>query len=107
MDCRAPKTYGRRPDGLVLLSSTSLAFVPLAAFSLLLHGLATTGTIGILADRNVLTLVFSVFQAWSACIASAGMSVASGLRVEKALPVSLVLLYVTIMIMFVQGLRFI
>ncbi|HEV2226163.1 MAG TPA: helix-turn-helix domain-containing protein [Nitrososphaerales archaeon] len=92
---------------LVLLSSASLALLPLAAFSLFLRVLVSSGSLGPFADRNVLTLVFALLQGWSACIAGAGISVASGLRVEKALLVSLALLYVTVLIMFVLGLRFI
>jgi hypothetical protein len=98
---------GTKADPFVLLSSATLCLLPLAVFSLLLRGLVTVGSLGILGDRNVLTLTFAVFQGWGACIVGAGVSVASGLRVEKALLLSLTLLYVTILIMFVQGLNFI
>jgi biotin operon repressor len=101
------KLIHAKADVLVLLASACLALVPLATFSLILRVLVTNGALGILADRNVITLVFALLQGWSAFIVGAGISVASGLRVEKALPVSLALLYLTIMIMFVQGLKFI
>ena len=96
-----------KADPFVLLASASLAFLPLVAFSVLLRALTLTGSAGALADRSVLTLVFAVVQGWSACIASAGISVGSGLRVEKALLISLILLYVTLLVMYAQGFRFI
>jgi hypothetical protein len=98
---------GSKADPLVLLSSAALSLLPLAGFSLLLRGLATSGSLGVLSDRNVLTLVFAIFQGWSASIVGAGLSVASGIRVEKALLVSLTLVYITILIVFAQGLSFI
>ena len=77
--------------------------MPLAVFGLLLHSLYGAGTLGTLGDRSVLTVAFAFFQAWGAGIVGAGMSVASGVRIEKTLVVSLVLLYATMVIVFVQG----
>lgn len=96
-----------KPDAMVLLTSISLAFLPLAVFSLTLRGLAALGYLGFLTDRNVLTIVFVFFQAWGAGIVGAGMSVAAGLRIEKTLIASLILLYATAIIMLIQGVRFI
>jgi len=101
------RLVGSKGDPLVLLESTSLSLLPLAVFSLILRGLVLGGALGALADRNVLTLVFSLFQGWGACIVGAGLSVASGIRIEKALLVSLTLLYITILVVFAQGLSFV
>jgi hypothetical protein len=98
---------GSRADPTVLLGSVALSLFPLAAFSLSLGGLVTTGSLGMLADKNVLTFAFAIFQGWGACIVAAGVSVATGMRVEKALLLSLILPYVTILVVFAQGLNFI
>jgi len=47
--------------------------------------------------------MFAFFQAWGAGVVGAGMSVASGLRVEKTLVVSLVVFYATMVIVLLQG----
>jgi len=95
--------FKQKSDVAILLPSAALSFLPLAAFGLLLHYLYGAGSLSTLGDRTVLTIAFAFFQAWGAGIAGAGMSVASGLRIEKTLVVSLVLLYATMVIVFVQG----
>lgn len=95
--------FKERSDPLVLLAAVSLSFFPVTAFGLTLHSLEASGALGILGNRTMLTLVFAIFQAWGAGIMGAGMSVASGLRIEKTLVVSLVLLYATMVVVFVQG----
>jgi hypothetical protein len=95
--------FKQRSDAAVLIPSVALSFLPIAVFGLLLNYLYGAGTLGTLGDRSVLTLAFAFFQAWGAGIVGAGMSVASGLRIEKTLVVSLVLLYATMVIVFVQG----
>jgi hypothetical protein len=49
------------------------------------------------------TVIFAFFQAWGAGVEGAGMSVTSGLRVEKTLVVSLVVLYATMLLILLQG----
>jgi DNA-binding transcriptional ArsR family regulator len=95
---------------VTLLTSTALSFVPLCLFGAALHFLyaeappASAGfPLSIFADSAVVTVMFAFFQAWGAGIVGAGMSVASGLRVEKTLVVSLVVLYATMLIILLQG----
>lgn len=95
--------FHERSEPFALLSSSAFSFVPVVAFGLILHYLVGAGLEGILADRTALTLVFAFFQAWGAGIMGAGMSVASGLRIEKTLMVSLILLYATMLIVFLNG----
>jgi len=96
-------------DALTLLTSTALSFIPLCLFGAVLHLLAdapsaTAGfPLSIFADSAAVTVMFAFFQAWGAGIVGAGMSVASGLRVEKTLVVSLVVLYATMLIVLLQG----
>lgn len=101
------RVLGARPDPMVLLTSSSIALLPLAVFSLILRSLATLGYLGILADINVLTLAFVFFQAWAAGIVATGMSISSGLRIEKTLIASVALLYAAAIIMLIRGVRFI
>jgi hypothetical protein len=101
------KEHGDVPT---LLASTALSFIPLLLFGALLHFLyadvppASAGfPLSIFADSAAVTVMFAFFQAWGAGVIGAGMSVASGLRVEKTLLVSLVVLYATMLIVFLQG----
>jgi hypothetical protein len=82
-----------------------LSFIPLCLFGAALHFLNGSGALASTAlplsffgSSAAVTVMFAFFQAWGA-----GMSVASGLRVEKTLMVSLVVLYATVMIILVQG----
>jgi DNA-binding HxlR family transcriptional regulator len=95
--------FGEKSDPLVLLSSSALSFVPIVAFGGLLQYLEGLGSTGFLADRTTLTILVAFFQAWGAGIAAAGMSVSSGLRIEKTLMVSLIILYATMMVVFLNG----
>ncbi len=97
-------------DVLTLLTSTALSFIPLCLFGAALHFLyagappASAGfPLSIFADSAAVTVMFAFFQAWGAGVVGAGMSVASGLRVEKTLVVSLVVLYATMLIVLLQG----
>lgn len=97
------RVTGEKASPMILLASSSLSFLPLADFSLVVRSLNALGLAGVFADRTVLTVVFAFFQAWAAGIVGAGMSVASGVRIEKTLLLSLVLLYITMTVVFVQG----
>jgi len=95
---------------LTLLSSTALSFIPLSLFGAGLHVLYTADPpasagfpLSVFADSTVVTVIFAFFQAWGAGVIGAGMSVASGLRVEKTLVVSLVVLYATMLVFLLQG----
>jgi len=97
-------------DVVTLLTSTALSFIPLCLFGAalrLLDAYASPASaafpLSIFADSAIVTVMFAFFQAWGAGVVGAGMSVASGLRVEKTLVVSLVVLYATMLIILLQG----
>lgn len=102
--------FKERGEALTLLASTSLAFVPLCVFGGLLHA-TYAGTppgsggfpLSVLSDTAAVTVIFAFFQAWGAGVIGAGMSAATGLRVEKTLVVSLVVLYASMLVVLVQG----
>jgi hypothetical protein len=97
--------FKERGDVVTLLTSTALSFIPLCLFGAGLHFLYAAGSypVSIFASSTAVTVMFAFFQAWGAGIVGAGMSVASGLRVEKTLVVSLVVLYATMLIILLQG----
>ena len=102
--------FKERGDVVTLLTSTALSFIPLCLFGAALHFLIsdfslTTAAfpLSIFASSTAVTVMFAFFQAWGAGVVGAGMSVASGLRVEKTLVVSLVVLYATMLIILLQG----
>ncbi len=102
--------FKQRGDVVTLLTSTALSFIPLCLFGTLLHFLysdtlpaSATFPLSLFQDSAAITVMFAFFQAWGAGVVGAGMSVASGLRVEKTLVVSLVVLYATLLIVLVQG----
>lgn len=100
--------FKERGDVVTLLASTALSFIPLCLFGAGLHFLYQTASsaafpLSIFASSTAVTVMFAFFQAWGAGIVGAGMSVATGLRVEKTLVVSLVVLYATTLIVLLQG----
>jgi hypothetical protein len=102
--------FKERGDVITLLAATALSFIPLSLFGAGLHLLYAGGAptsaafpLSIFADTTVVTVTLAFFQAWGAGVVGAGMSVASGLRVEKTLVVSLVILYATMLIILLQG----
>jgi DNA-binding transcriptional ArsR family regulator len=101
--------FKERGDAVTLLTSAALSFIPLCLFGAALRLLYLMDPPGMpfpfsaFADSTVVTITFAFFQAWGAGVVGAGMSVASGLRVEKTLVVSLVVLYATMLIIFLQG----
>jgi DNA-binding transcriptional ArsR family regulator len=97
--------FKQRGDIVTLLTSTALSFIPLCIFGAGLHYLLASASspLSVLASSTSVTVTFAFFQAWGAGVVGAGMSVASGLRVEKTLVVSLILLYATMLIILIQG----
>jgi len=101
--------FKERGDVATLLASTALSFIPLCIFGAGLHFLYQAASassafpLSIFASSTAVTVMFAFFQAWGAGIVGAGMSVASGLRVEKTLVVSLVVLYATMLLVLLQG----
>lgn len=86
-----------KPGLIQLLASCSLSFIPIILFILGIN--VTPGVIGLLSNRSLSTLILVFFQAWSATILSAGVSVSSGTRIEKAVVIGLIILYATMLIM--------
>jgi len=81
---------------LPLAASSAFSFLPVVLFSALLAAIPSFSTL--LANRSLLTIVLLLVQTWSATIFAAGISVSSGLRIEKSALVSLVALYATMAI---------
>jgi DNA-binding transcriptional ArsR family regulator len=91
------------PDPLVLASGSAVSFLPIISLAVGLRALQNGRLLGPLANGTVLTGILVVFQAWSLVILGASMSVASGLRMEKVLIVGLVVLYASIILLFLVG----
>ncbi len=86
-----------------LAASTSLSFLPVFAASAFTLIPAVSAYLAASSMAYTVFLVF--FQTWSAGIFGAGLSAASGVRVERTLLVSLVVLYATVVAMLLQGAR--
>jgi len=84
-----------KPSLLQLAVGCVLAFVPVIALASALSLYPLLG-----ASKTVSTLLFVFFQTWSACILAAGISVAAAVRVEKTLILGLILLYATMVAIF-------
>jgi DNA-binding transcriptional ArsR family regulator len=90
-----------RANPALLAVSTVVSLLPVIFLATLLTSVSPLSAL--LADRNALTIFVVFFQAWSTTILSAGISVSSGVRVEKSILVSLVVLYATMILVFLQG----
>jgi len=90
-----------KPNLLPLAASSSLSFLPVVIFSLALS--AISSTVSLSANRDILTVALVIFQAWSATILAAGISVSSSVRIEKSIMASLIVLYTTMILVFVLG----
>ncbi|HZW85206.1 MAG TPA: hypothetical protein VFE91_04830, partial [Nitrososphaerales archaeon] len=88
-------------DLLPLAASTSVSFLPAFFFSSL--SLVPAVSAFLASSTTVFTLCEVVFQTWSATMLGAGLSVASGVRIEKTLLVSLAVVYATMFLMLVRG----
>ena len=81
-----------------LLVAAALSLLPFVAFGAVQRDLST-----ILSSTDV-TATLVLLQAWMAGVVGAGASVASGLRIERTLLVSLILVYVSVvLILLSQG----
>ncbi len=90
-----------RANPASLATSSAISLLPMFFLATLLVPASPLSKL--LADRNALTVFVVFFQIWSATILGAGVSVSSGVRVEKSILVSLVVLYVTMILVFFQG----
>jgi hypothetical protein len=86
---------------LPLAAASFLSYLPVLALSALTLIPAASSVFASSSVTFTLLLVF--FQAWSATILGAGLSVASGARIERTLLLSLVVVYTTMVVMLLQG----
>jgi DNA-binding transcriptional ArsR family regulator len=88
-------------DSASLAAGVSISFLPVFVISMLTI-LPQTSTL--LASSGIAyTLLLVLFQTWSSTILAAGLSVASGVRIERTLIVSILILYATMVFMLLQG----
>ena len=90
-------------DPFVLAASSVISFLPVFGVSVLT--LVPSISAFLLTSNALYTILLVGAQAWSSTILGAGLSVATGVRIERTLLVSLVLLYITMMAMLLQGPR--
>ena len=90
-----------RANPVSLLVGSAISLLPVLLLPVLLSSGSPLSTL--LAERNALTFFLVLFQAWNATALGAGVSVSSGLRLEKSILVSLVVLYSTMILVFFQG----
>lgn len=88
-------------DPVSLTATTSVSFLPVYAFSVL--SLVPAVSSFLTNSSLAFTLLLVSFQTWSSVLLGAGMSVSSGVRVERTLLASLGILYVTMVLMLLQG----
>lgn len=84
-----------------LATASALSLAPVLTFASAVYFLQT-GT-GLVPDTDLFTAALVFFQSWGACILGAGISLASGARIERALLVSLFVLYASMAVAFFQG----
>lgn len=94
------KAMKSEADLMPMAAATAVSFLPVVAYTLLTEAPAFP----VLATMRIpYTIGLVFFQTWSATILGAGISVASGIRIERALLVSLGVLYATMVLVFLQG----
>ncbi len=93
-----------RANPLPLAASSAFSFLPVVLFSMLLPAFPSLS--GLPQNRSILTIMLVLFQTWSATILAAGISISSGVRIEKSVVASLIVLYATMTIIFLQGTGF-
>ncbi|MDA4119247.1 MAG: winged helix-turn-helix domain-containing protein [Thaumarchaeota archaeon] len=84
-----------------LAAGASISFLPVFAVSFLTIIPQTSALLASSSIAYTLLLVF--FQTWSSTLFGAGLSVASGVRIERTLVVSILILYATMIFMLLQG----
>jgi hypothetical protein len=84
-----------------LAAGATISFLPVFAASMLT---LLPQTAALLASSSIAyTLLLVFFQTWSSTLLAAGLSVASGVRIERTLIVSILILYATMIFMLLQG----
>lgn len=94
------KVMKSETDLMQLAASSVVSFLPVVGFTML-TGIPPLKVLATVRIPYTIGLVF--FQTWSATILGAGISVACGVRIERALLVSLGVLYATMVLVFLQG----
>lgn len=94
-DLLSTLVFGRKGGDLPLLIGSSLAFLPLIAFSGLWYALRNSSfyTTGIVAPALLI-----LFQLWTIAIQSCAISFSKGLRIERAALVSFIVTYSNIVV---------
>ena len=95
--------FGSSADLKSLATSSSLSFIPVFVASAIT--VAPFASEALASSSVAYTLILVLFQTWSSTIFGAGLSVASGVRIERTILVSLAILYATMVIMLLQGAR--
>jgi hypothetical protein len=88
-------------DFASLAAGASISFLPVFALSMLT--LLPQISILFVTSSIAYTLLLVFFQTWSSTLLAAGLSVASGVRIERTLIVSILILYATMIFMLLQG----
>jgi hypothetical protein len=88
-------------DLVSLAAGASISFLPVFAGSALIM---VPQTASLLTSSSVVyTLLLVFFQTWSSTLFGAALSVATGVRIERTLVVSILILYATMIFMLLQG----
>ncbi len=93
--------FQSKADILPLFNGVLWSFLPV--FALAAAGALPGISAFFMSSRVVHTLLLVFFQTWSSTLLGSGMSVASGVRIEKTLLVSLLAIYATMVAMLVLG----
>jgi hypothetical protein len=84
---------------LSIATASALSFIPVLAFTAVSMLSPLPGFFA--SAKTAYTLCLVLFQAWSAALLGAGISVVSGIRIERSVLVSLVVLYSTMVLLFI------
>jgi Helix-turn-helix domain len=97
----AKEIYKSNIDVVSMAAVSAFSFVPVITASTLT---SIPPIQSYLASSSLTyTLLLVLVQVWSSALLGAGMSVASGVRIERTLPVGIFVLYVTMVLMLLQG----
>jgi DNA-binding transcriptional ArsR family regulator len=92
---------GSTVELLPLAAASCLSFLPVLAASVLTQIPATSTLLS--SSSLAFTLILVFFQTWSSAVFGAGLSVSTGVRMEKTMLVSLAILYSTMVAMLLLG----
>jgi len=84
-----------------LAAFSAFSFIPVTTFAAL--SLLSPAAPLFSASTSLYTIFQVAFQTWSGTVFGAGLSVASGVRIEKTLLVSLGIIYATMVLMLLRS----